>query len=385
MALSDELAQTPVPDSAAKRDALGRINELLERNGIDVDEIGQIKRISLYQSLTKNDEGDAEIHDLVGIQLMPKWADGPEWPVVQRAAPTKITPAKIKTKVPGSKTTVILPDPQIGFRRLTDGELIPTHDEEAISVALQLTAAIQPDVIINLGDTVDFPEWSSKFLVLPEFVLTTQPTVDYAHQYLAKQRACSPNAEIKMLEGNHDNRMGKAIAKNAMAALRLKQANQPDSWPVLSLPFLLRLDELGVEYVGSYPAGRVQLTNGAEHLTPLYAIHGQKLDVSKVAKSERQSFVQGHIHRIAYHSESFEIRGKSETVVAFSPGCLCRIDGAVPSTHSGADDSGRHYTRWENWQQGMAVVTETEDGNWAAELVQINHGTAFFRGNRYSA
>ena len=52
MALSDEL--TP---PAPKKEVLGKIANLLDRNGIDVDEIGRITRVSLYQSLTKNDEG----------------------------------------------------------------------------------------------------------------------------------------------------------------------------------------------------------------------------------------------------------------------------------------------------------------------------------------
>lgn len=380
--LSDSLAQPP--EGQVKRETLGRIAELLTRNGIDIDEVGQVKRISLYQSLTKNDEGEAEIHDLVGIQLMPNWADGPEWPVCQQAAPTVVKPAKPRSEKRSGRVTVILPDPQIGYRRLSTGELVPTHDLSAIDVALQIVADVRPDTIINLGDTLDLPEWSSKFLVLPEFVLTTQPTIDYAHQFLAIQRATAPEAKIVLLAGNHDDRIGKAIAKNAMAALRLKRANLPDSWPVLSIPYLLRLDELAVEYVGAYPAGRYQITRGSESQTPLFAVHGERLDVAKVAKSERQSFVQGHIHRMALHSETYEVRGRPETVVAFSPGCLCRIDGAVPSTKSGVDDvTGRPYERWENWQQGMAIVTETDDGAWSTELVQIHHGNAVYRGKTY--
>ena len=52
-----------------KRLSLGRIADLLDRNGIDLDEVGKIQRVSLYQSLTKNDEGEAELHDLTAIQF----------------------------------------------------------------------------------------------------------------------------------------------------------------------------------------------------------------------------------------------------------------------------------------------------------------------------
>lgn len=383
----DEALEAALSDQApaSRKEALGRIADLLHRNGIDPAEIGTVQRISLYQSLTKNNEGDAEIHDLVGIQLSPAWADGPAWPVVQPAAPTIIKPLKAKFVDRAERITVILPDPQIGYRRMSDGEMIPTHDEQAMAVALQVVAQVRPDSIINLGDLVDFPEWSSKFLVKPEFVLTTQPTLDRAHRFLAEQRAIAPDARMTLLAGNHDVRMGHAITRNAMAALRLRRAEAPAEWPVLSLPFLLRLDDLACTYVGGYPAGRVQITTGGNGITPLWAIHGERLDVVKVARTERQSFVQGHIHRVAMHQETYEVAGSNETVVAFSPGCLCRIDGAVPSTRSGEDEFGRPMVRWENWQQGMAVVTEYADAAWSAEIVPIANGVAYWRGQRFEA
>lgn len=381
MGIEDALSNPPL--NAKER--IGKLADLLARSGIDPDEVGRVDRINVWQGFYKDENGEAQTVDMAGIVLSPEWANGPEYPVVQQAAPTIVKPVKSAPIQRDTKVTVILPDPQIGYRRLHDGEMIPTHDEHAINVALQITRHVRPDHIVNLGDTLDLPEWSSKFLVLPEFVLTTQPTIDYAHRFLAMQRAVAPEAKISMLGGNHDDRIGKAIAKNAMAALRLRRAEAPHEWAILSLPFLLRLDELGVEYVGAYPAGRIRLTQGSANLTPLWAIHGEKLDVTKVAKAERQSFVQGHIHRIGMAMETYEINREPETVIAFSPGCLCRVDGAVPSTKGGTDDSGRPYRRWESWQQGMAVVTEYPDGYWTTEIVPIHHGRASFRGKTFEA
>lgn len=379
MNLADELA-TP-PSTTAM---LGKLAALLERNGISVDDIGKIARINVWQGFHKDEQGEAQVVDLAGISFSPAWEQDPEWPTIQQAAPTVIRPIKAAPKTTDTRVTVILPDPQIGFRRMTDGTMIPTHDEAAIDVALQITRAARPDAIVNLGDLLDFGEWSSKFVVLPEFVLTTQPAIDAAHQFLARQRAVAPDAQMTLLAGNHDDRLGLSVTRNTMAALRLRRANAPESWPVLSLAFLLRLDELGCDYVGAYPAGRVEIARGNDTITPLIAIHGEKLDVAKVARTERQSVVQGHIHRIAMHSETYEVRRRPETVVAFSPGCLCRIDGAVPSTRGGTDDiTGQPYQRWENWQQGCAVVTETSDGGWSVELIPIHHGRAVWRGKEY--
>lgn len=368
------------------KEKLAKIAALLERSGISPEDIGKIERVNLWQGFLKNEEGEAELVDLAGVVLSPQWAEGPQYPVVQPAAPTLVRPVADKSKVGHATTTVVLPDPQIGYRRLSDGSLVPMHDEDAMSVALQVMRFAKPDKVVNLGDFIDLPEWSSKFLVLPEFVLTTQPAIDRAHRFLAEQRAVAgKKAEMVLLGGNHDDRLPKAVARNAMAALRLRQANMENAFPVLSMPFLLRLDELKVTYLGAYPANRYQIAKGGKGQTPLYAIHGEKLDVAKVAKSERQSFVQGHIHRIAAHSETYEVFGEPQQVMSFSPGCLCRVDGAVPSTKSGVDDGGLPVQRWESWQQGLAVVTEQRDGFWSAELVPITKGKAVFRGRVFVA
>ena len=59
---------------------LGKIADLLERSGIEPEEIGTIEmvRISEWQGITKNEEGEAEIHDLGGISVViaPAWAEG---------------------------------------------------------------------------------------------------------------------------------------------------------------------------------------------------------------------------------------------------------------------------------------------------------------------
>ena len=76
---------TTPPESKAQ--ALGKLIEILDRQNIDINEIGSVKRVSLYQSLTKDQDGEAQIHDLAAIQFSPKWAEGPEWnPVNQGPA-----------------------------------------------------------------------------------------------------------------------------------------------------------------------------------------------------------------------------------------------------------------------------------------------------------
>ena len=370
---------------------LGKIADLLERSGIEPEEIGTIEkvRISEWQGITKNEEGEAEIHDLGGISVViaPAWAEGPQWPVVQQAAPITIKPApkgkKAKSKF---KTAVILPDPQIGYRMYDDGTMDAFHHEESMNVALQITRAVDPDLIVNLGDFLDFAEFG-KFEQEPAFAKTTQTTIDRGHQFLCEQRANAPDAHIVLLEGNHDRRLQKSITANTAAALHLKRAEVPEDWPVMSVPFLLRLNEphLNIEYVGGYPAGIYWVNQN------LACIHGhitrsRGSTVAAVVDDERTSVIHGHIHRIELQHKTRRTFEGAKRSLAASPGCLCRIDGAVPSTKGSTDPHGRPVNAVEDWQQGMAVVTYEEgDGNFDVELIPISRGESIFRGDYFSA
>ena len=64
MTLGDKIQEERAKSGAPRKEYLGRIAALLDRNGIDLDEVGRVSRVSLYQTITKNDEGEAEVHDL---------------------------------------------------------------------------------------------------------------------------------------------------------------------------------------------------------------------------------------------------------------------------------------------------------------------------------
>lgn len=385
MGLANDLSQPVPPLPSAKREALGRIAALLERNGIDIDEIGTVQRISLYQSLTKNDEGEAEIHDLVGVQLNPKWSDGPQWPVIEQGKPIKLPPAKAKAKKDTAwKTACVLPDMQIGYFRLHDDSLEPTHDEQAIEVALAIVADAQPDVVVLVGDNLDFPEFG-KYLTTAPFQRTTQASIDRATMLCAQLRHVAPNAQIVWIAGNHEERLPRMIATNASAAFSLRRGHVPDSWPVLSVPFLCRFDDYGIEYLPGYPASSYWINER------LRVIHGDRhtsngATATKYLNREKVSVLYGHIHRREWLEMTREDHDGPRTVLAASPGCLARIDGAVPSTKGGTDLDGRPIVRHEDWQQGLAVVDyEDGDGRFNLELVPIREGTARWRGVDYSA
>ena len=376
--LSDDLGTPPA------KATLGKIAELLNRNNIDVEEVGSIKRVSLYQSLTKNDQGQAEIHDLMGIQFNPKWAEGPEWPVVQPGPSIKLPVRKvIQSNTEGYKVAVILPDMQIGYYRNADGSLEPTHDEEALSISMAIIKKLNPDRIIMVGDNLDFPEFG-KYRLSPAYAITTQASIDRATTLCAELRAVAPNAVIDWISGNHEERLVNFILDNAKVSFGLRRGNTPDSWPCLSVPYLCRFNDYGVNYVAGYPAGQVWINQR------LKVIHGNKVrsngsTAHAYLNDSKVSVIYGHIHRREWAERSREDWDGAKTIMAASPGTLARCDGAVPSTKGGIDLDGRPMTIVEDWQQGLAVVSyEDGEGAFWYEQIPIHNKAAFFRGKVYS-
>ena len=365
---------------------LGSIAELLEKKNIDISEIGDIKKVSIYQSLIKDENGDAQIHDLTAIQFSPSWEEGPKWPVVQQGPQIQLQKTTTKPKeASGFKTCVVVPDIQFGFYRNFDGTLEPTHDEKCISILISMIKSIKPDIIVCVGDNLDLPEMG-KYVTYPAYAQTTQASIDRATMFCAQMRNAAPDSRIVWLAGNHEERMPKYLVQNAGAAYGLRKGNTPESWPVLSVPYLCRMDEYKIEYRPGYPAADFWINN------KLRIIHGDRVKsggstAHVYLNNEKTSVIYGHIHRIETAFKTREDFDGPRTIMAASPGCLARIDGAIPSTRGGVDLDGRPLTRYENWQQGVGVVTYEDDNEhkFSYEVATIYDGWTMFRGKEYKA
>lgn len=307
---------------------------------------------------------------------------------VTQAQPVIINaPKPAKSRKTKHEVHVILPDPQIGYRKIGD-TMDPFHDERAMDIALQITSWLETndkvDSVINLGDFLDLPA-QGRFEQEAAFAATTQDSIDRGHLFLQQQRAAAgPKAKIVLIEGNHDRRMEKFINTNAASAFGLRRANTK-GLPVMSIPYLLRLDEIGVEYIDAYPAGAYWINDR------LRAIHGTKVRsngstaAAYTNDTPHISTVFGHVHRQELQSRTVFDRQGSIKSVAISPGCLCRVDGAVPSVNGSTKTDGTPATYYENWQQGIAVITVDASGDFFTELVQIDNGKAWFRGQEFKA
>lgn len=373
--LADKLSTPP----ESKAQALGKLVEILDRQNIDINEIGSVKRVSLYQSLTKDQDGEAQIHDLAAIQFSPKWAEGPEWDPVNQGPAIKLPKVNVKQSVSTWKKCVVLPDIQAGFFRNANGELVSTHDPVAMDYALAVIKAEKPDIVALNGDNADLPEMS-KYRLSPAFSMTTQATIDYLTTLCAQIRDAAPYARIIWMEGNHEIRLTNYIIDNAKAAFGLKQGNTPTSFPVLSIPFLCRFDDFGVEYFAGYPASQFWLNNRIK------IIHGTKVasggsTAHKYLSTEKSSVVYGHIHRREWAERTRSDWDGPKTIAAISFGCLARVDGMVPSTKGGMDLDGRPINCVEDWQQGLGIIYYQEgDGAFHPEMLPIHDGTMFYKG-----
>jgi len=121
-----------------------------------------------------------------------------------------------------------------------------------------------------VGDNLDAPEFG-KYRLSPAFQRTMQASIDRATLLCFQLRALAPEAEIVWLAGNHEERLPNYLMDNAVAAFGLRQGKKPDSWPVLSVPFLCRMDESNVDYRAGYPASHCWINQR------LRVIHGDKV------------------------------------------------------------------------------------------------------------
>jgi hypothetical protein len=351
------------------KEQVKRIAEALVARGLDVEDLGRLSKIKMWQGHSKDADDNVVVTDLWGFQLAPSWETGPEWPVVQPAAPVKVKARADAVRSPdvhGWQRALILPDIQAGYFRSIEDRLEPIHDIAAIEVALAVMQVINPDITVMLGDNLDLPEFG-RYRQQPAFSRTTQKAIDYMHALCA--RIDSPRKV--WLAGNHEERLPNFVIDNAKASFALKQANSPEAWPVLSVPHLCRLDEVGVEYIPGYPAGNLWLNQN------LRIIHGYKVKSNgttsdRYLDSEKVSVIYGHIHRREWTERTRQDHNGPATVMAASPGCLARTDGVVPGVHSGQDLDGRPMSFQENWQQGFAVVDFNSDGRFSYQQVAIH-------------
>lgn len=308
-------------------------------------------------------------------------ANAPLWQPVQPAQPVtiKATATTAPRSLQGWTTTAFLMDPQIQYLE-DNGRYINTHDERALAAALMVLREANPHEVVYNGDMIDLAAMS-RHAQYPNFAGQTQKSLDRLHRLLVEVNCILPRAKKWFMEGNHDLRILTYILQNAMAAAGLRRANSPDLPPALSMENLLRLDELGVDYISGYPAGELWLGDDTVVIHG-YASGGRGSTAAKYLDDRYASANVwfGHTHRRELLTRRATSSGRSVERFGANPGTLCRIDGAVPSVKGGRTSNGTPVKVTENWTQGIGLMHRRKGEQPIVELVPINDGVAYFRG-----
>ena len=293
-----------------------------------------------------------------------------------------------KSKPDGWKLAVSVPDLQVGGFMDDKGSIEPTQDEEAIDVAFQIMNDLEHDhgidLIVNAGDNLDLPAFSSHRSA-PGYTYTTQYAIDRYTTIIAAERAVAPDSKIVEMPSNHVARMINTIVDKVPALTGIRRGNSDT--PILSLAYLCRFDEYDVEYVEGWPDGEYWASPN------LRFVHGDATSGVPGATARKYlrdniSTVYGHSHHseLIYNTQNF--KDGERTSFAGSAGTLARIDGFLPSAKTGITDAGKLAAqKSEAWQQGIWLVWYKEDGSedpWP-EPVKISRGKAIFRGKMYEA
>jgi hypothetical protein len=150
--------------------------------------------------------------------------------------------------------------------------------------------------------------------------------------------------------------------------------------PEMKLHNILKLDEAGWQFHGGYGSAEYEYADDLAFKHGTLATASGSTAVKLAKENPDRHIVQGHAHRMEtqYHTDR---RGRA--FGAFVVGALCRIDGVVPSYHSGVDHNDQPVKHYENWQQGVMVIRDYGDGNYTFDHAPIHKGQLLFEGKVY--
>jgi UDP-2,3-diacylglucosamine pyrophosphatase LpxH len=247
----------------------------------------------------------------------------------------------------GPETVVVLADTQI-----------PYHNQEAIDASLAYIHDIEPHMVILLGDILDFPTLTTKFLRKHTDPNDLVEQLIQGADFVRSVHLASPDSRMVFIEGNHEARLVNYITE---CAPELEALTNVDG--ILTVPGLLIAHGAPdtFEYVGPY--GEVFLYKG-------YAFkHGDVAGPHPAAKElamEGTSGMSGHVHRFQQHTQTNRSGAHQWTCT----GALCNIAGAdMPPGYR----NGRN--RLRDWQIGLSTVYFAENGTFNVYTSVITDGT----------
>lgn len=366
----------------------------VEKSGNIIDCTSKSTRIKTLEQLIQECKIDLDEWEIVS-HIINKWEFGVNTPDGVQIEPLFQVKAKLIKKNPTAlvpfinsvnlpslpklprpyidkdyKTALILPDIHIGFSTTQGETFVPYHDRRCMKLALDIIEYQEFDEIIMNGDTLDLPEFSDYFIRKPFYRNVTQAALIEAALFISKIRELSPFSEIVYMDGNHENRANTMLLKYFSAAYGLRPGDETDLAPLFSIPRMLSLHKSDVVYVSGYPNEEYWLNDQILITHGHMARNNSGGTASAIIKDIDYTVCFGHVHRQEMASRTIHGRDGNRTVFAFSPGCMCRIDGAVPAKREK-----------QNWQQGFGLIHYTDEELLGIETPSIENGRILCSGD----
>jgi predicted phosphodiesterase len=219
----------------------------------------------------------------------------------------------------------------------------PYHDRRTLDAAVKHAKRFGREltgVLLN-GDTLDCHDLSDhdKDPGAPRYV----EEVRVGAELVKWLRGRFPRVQIVVKEGNHEERLTRYMLNRAPALFGLD---------AVTMPSLLELDAAGAEWVGDRRVihmGRLNVVHGHEYRGG-GGVHPARWLLMRTGASA----MCGHFHRID-HTSVKNIRDRSRA--AWSIGCACYLHP--------------RYMRLNQWENGYAVVTVHEDGDFEVDSRRV--------------
>lgn len=257
-------------------------------------------------------------------------------PPVARMPDPFQTPTMEPLAIAGPARVLILPDIHIPF-----------HVPNALSIAVKEGRRRRATHVLLNGDALDFfsvSTWTNCPSSGPELFKELSDGRDF----LAYLRREFPRAPIIYKEGNHEERLGAYVWRNAgklWGAFNLTLAGALDS------------DALGVTYIGHrrlIRLGTLSVLHGHEHR---FAIANPVNPARGLFNRAKSNALCGHFHQKSDHTEKL-LDGK--LVTTFSTGCLCELQP--------------YYFPYNNHCNGFAFVEVDEHQRFNVENFKVYQG-----------
>lgn len=366
--LLEETARRETGEVSVDVDSMDDLEGTLRKRGMRLSEWIVVRAtVNEWQGFYRSDVG-AEVVPLrqLKVYLRP------------RVNANMLVPAEVKALRPPRARAAVRRPSRLVF--IYGDDQRPNVDRGFEGLKIEWLRDNQPDDIIDLGDGMDFPSVSGH-KVNPAAHWTVQECANDYATWLYAARCAAPNASFRILADNHvtgrlrDYQLARAADLYGVHPADIEGLESDDD-PLWSVRRLLRLDEMGIEYIA--PPGDTNYAESQYEVVPgeLVALHGYRTGANlgkKFLDDYGCSVIYGHQHGQDVHVTDVRRRGVGERhrLYAIGVGCGALVHG------------GGGYAPGADWQNCALTVSVFPDGGWTFDYLSYENGILRWRDKQY--